>query len=375
MDDGPSPSETATGDPGAGPPPPAHPWDGFLTGPENALAARACWPWRGARRRGSRRWWCTARRGWASRGCWRGWSANGCRVSPGAAVAHLEAEAFAAACAEAAGRRGGGWAELRAPLPHPRPVRARGHARHRARPPGPGRADAHPRRPRRRSGRRSPSRPASRPGQWPAWPTRLVNRLIGGLAVADRPARASPRAGGTCSRAPGRAAWRCRPRPSTPWPRPPTATAPSTAGWPGWRLEPPASDAAAGLDLAAVTAILAEEAELAAAGRTIDRGRPRRRAAVRRPRLRDLRGPRRQASVVEPRHLAMRLARLHTGLSFAGHRRLLRRPRPGDRPPRLQGRRRADRRRPLPGGGRRRASASRRRGPTPGPTDRWHGRG
>src|SRR5262249_31777051 len=53
----------------------------------------------------------------ASRGCWRGWWGRGGvgewrARGPGSAVAHRGAEAFAAACAGAAGRPGG-WAELR----------------------------------------------------------------------------------------------------------------------------------------------------------------------------------------------------------------------------------------------------------------------
>ena len=65
-----------------------------------------------------------------------------------------------------------------------------------------------------------------------------------------------------------------------------------------------------------MTAVLAEEAELAAAGPTIEQVA---RAVASRfgVRVSALRGPGRQASVVEARHLAMQLARLHTGLSFA----------------------------------------------------------
>ena len=121
---------SATGSRRPDSPVPRHPWDGFVTGPENELAMAAGWPWRGASDRGSRRWSCTGRRGWASRGSWRPWWPSGCSGEPGSAVAHLEAEAFAAACAEARRRpRRDGWAGAARPVPRGRPVRARGPAR------------------------------------------------------------------------------------------------------------------------------------------------------------------------------------------------------------------------------------------------------
>ena len=149
---------------------------------------------------------------------------------PESAVAHLGAEAFAAACAEAAGQPGG-WADLRA--------RFRGldlfvledlHALERA--PlalaelthtldaldeaGAARGGLG-------AGRGRGSGRAGR-GGWStgwsaAWPSGSIRR-------------AWRRAAATCSTAPGRAGWRWRPRPSTRWPRPPTATGPSTAGSP-----------------------------------------------------------------------------------------------------------------------------------------------
>ena len=43
--------------------PPAHPWDGYLTGPENELAMAAAQAMARASGRGSRRWWCMGPRG------------------------------------------------------------------------------------------------------------------------------------------------------------------------------------------------------------------------------------------------------------------------------------------------------------------------
>jgi chromosomal replication initiator protein len=272
------------------------------------------------------------------------------RRHPAAAIAHLDAAAFAGACLDAAGQAdGNGWAELRArfravdllvledlegleraPLAREELIHTLDTLEDR----GAGVV---------LSARTSPC-------QWPrpAWPARLVNRLLGGLAVRiDPPSLASRRRYILeCARALDLAlsaeaveslaetadgyrtldGWLARlalearadqDQGTGSGPRGPRApanapTRPSGSG-PG---RPGAGAVAVALDLSTVTALLGEETELAASRLTIEQIA---RAVAARfgVRLSSLRGPGRQASVVEARHLAMHLARLHTGLSFA----------------------------------------------------------
>ena len=228
---------------------------------------------------------------------------------PETAVAHLEAEAFAAACAEAAGQPGG-WADLRA--------RFRGldlfvlddlHALERA-PLALGEL-THTLDALDDAGAAVAVSARVGPGQWSGWPTRLVNRLVGGLAVrVDPPGLASRRRYLLDRAGPGGSPW--RPTPSTPWPRPPTATGPSTAG----------------SRRAALTAKVDRRAARSAGSsppcspRTVP-GRPPTLDRIARAvaerfgvRVRDLRSDTRRQTIADPRHLAMHLARDLTGLSF-----------------------------------------------------------
>ena len=236
---------------------------------------------------------------------------------PGSAVAHLEAEAFAAACAEAAGQ---------------------------ARAAGPSSA----------TGSAASTCSCSRTSTpWSGAPLALdelahtldaLDEAGAAVAVSARtaPGPVVARLAGAAGQPPGRGpggpdrparaglapAVRARPRPGA---RPGALGRGRRAAGRGRRRlpdprrlarpagpEPAASggDAPAARLAAVVAALLAEEAELAAAGLTIEQVA---RAVAARfgVRLRDLRGPRRRPSVVEARHLAMHLARLLTGLSFA----------------------------------------------------------
>src|SRR3954451_12787087 len=162
----------------------ANPWDGFVAGPENLLAQAGVM----ALARGEPGISPLVVHGPSGVGKSRllaGLVSERLLRRPESSVAHLGGEAFAAACAEAAGRLGG-WAELR--------ERFRGvdlfvledlHALERA--PlalqelshtldaldGAGAAVAV-------SGRVGP-------GHWSGWPPWLVNRLVGGLAVRVDP--------------------------------------------------------------------------------------------------------------------------------------------------------------------------------------------
>lgn len=311
----------ATGGPDHGdgaPPPSAHPWDGLLTGPENELAYAGA---RALARGGSEGTSPLVVHGPSGVGKSRllaGLVAEWIRRRPGAAVAHVTAAAFAAACQDVAARGDGeGWAELRARYRAvdllvlediegiERSPLARDELTHTL-----DALDA--------LGAAVAVSARTPPGQWPRppWPSRLVNRLIGGLAVGIDP--------------PGLATRRryvlegSRTRGLTLSAEAVESLAETADGYrtlEGWlarlALEARARRAPrTALDLAAVTAILAEEAELASSGQTIDKIA---RAVAARfgVKVSALRGPGRQAAVVEARHLAMRLARLHTGLSFA----------------------------------------------------------
>ena len=91
---------------------PAHPWDGFLTGPENALAHASVLALARGDAEGISPLVLHGPAGSGKSRLLAGLVGERLLRRPESAVAHLEAEAFAAACAEAAGRPGG-WAELR----------------------------------------------------------------------------------------------------------------------------------------------------------------------------------------------------------------------------------------------------------------------
>ncbi len=161
-----------------------HPWDGFLIGPENALAHAGVL----ALSRGEPGISPLVIHGPAGSGKTRlleGLVAEHLARWPGAPVAHLSAETFAALCAEADSRPGG-WADLRE---HLRAVELLVLD------------DLH-------GLERSPMALAefsatldtlndsggsiaaaarSGPGQWLGWPPRLIDRLVGGLSVRVDP--------------------------------------------------------------------------------------------------------------------------------------------------------------------------------------------
>src|SRR5262249_50218199 len=104
---------------------------------------------------------------------------------PGSSVAHLEAEAFAAACAVAA-RQPGGWAELRARFRAvDRFVLEDLHALERT--PLALEELTHTLDALAGEGAAVAGSARVGPGQWRGWPSRLVSRLIGGLAVRVDP--------------------------------------------------------------------------------------------------------------------------------------------------------------------------------------------
>jgi chromosomal replication initiator protein len=314
----------------AAPAVPAHPWDGFLTGPENELAFAGAQALSRGEREGISPMVVYGPSGVGKSRLLAGLVAEWLRRRPGTPVAHLPASEFADACQAAARPEGDGWNEVRdrfrtvgllvledleAIERFPTAQEELVHTLDAL--------DA--------DGAAVAVSARTAPGQWPrsSWTRRLRNRLAGGLTVRlDPPGLASLRRY-LLEAARGRGlnlsaeaieslagsadgyrtldGWLARldleARVA------PGGTPPGAGERP--RLRPPAM-----LDLPEVHGALAEETDLAAAGPTI--------AQIARTiagrfgvRLSALRGPGRQAAVVQARHLAMHLARLHTGASFA----------------------------------------------------------
>ena len=205
------------------------PWDGFFTGPENALAYASVLALARGEAAGVSPLVLHGPAGVGKSRLLTGLVGERLVRQPGAAVAHIEAEAFAAACAEAMEKRGG-WADLRARFRAldlfvledlhaleraPLALAELTHTLDALADTGAGVAVSA------RVG----------PGQWQGWPSRLVNRLVGGLAVRVDPPGLASRRRYLLDRA-RRGASPSPARRSTSWPRPPTATDPSKAGSP-----------------------------------------------------------------------------------------------------------------------------------------------
>jgi chromosomal replication initiator protein len=325
----------APGAPGA----PPHPWDGYLTGPENELAIAAAQAMARGEHQGISPLVVHGPSGVGKSRLLAGMVAERLRRYPGSTVAHLDAEAFAAMCAEAASTEGG-WPALRgrfrtvalfvledveglAHVPSARDELAHTLDALDA-------ADA-----------AVAVSARSAPGSWPRreWPSRLISRLLGGLTVRIAPPGLASRrryvlqgAGqhGLALQAEAveqlaQAAdgyrsldgWIARLVLEARLGREPqgkggAGRAVGTGHHPAGRAGPDAAP----LDLQAVAAILAEETHLAGSAATVD-AVARAVAARFGVRLNVLRGPSRRAAVVEVRHLAMHLARALTGSSFA----------------------------------------------------------
>jgi chromosomal replication initiator protein len=312
-----------------------HPWDGYLTGPENELAMAAAQAMARGEHRGLSPLVVHGPSGVGKSRLLAGLVAERLRREPGSAVAHLNAETFAASYAEAAtGRQPGdgrdageGWSALRGRL---RTVDLllledlEGLAR------APAARDelAHTLDALEAAGAAVAISARTAPGTWPRqeWPGRLISRLQGGLTTRiDPPGVAARRryvlyhAGRHGLALQAEAVERL------------ASAADGYRTLEGWlarlALEARIGARSAGagakaraLDAPAVAAILAEETLLTGAIASIETI-ARSVAARFGVRLGTLRGPTRRASVVAARHLAMHLARALTGASFAaiGH--------------------------------------------------------
>ncbi len=311
-----------------------HPWDDFLTGAENELAFAGAQALARGEQEGISPLVVHGPSGVGKSRLLAGLVAEWLHRQPGSAVAHLDAAEFVEACFEAARHNEEGrWSELRdryrtvkllvlddvedlerAPLARDELVHTLDAL------------DA--------LGASIALSCRVSPSQWShaAWPARLVNRLIGGLVVRIDPPGLASRRRYVLEQARARGlALSAEATESL------AAAADGYRTLAGWltrlalktRLEPnsdrPLARSPGGtrppsllttLDLPAVTATLHEETELLTSRLTVNEIT--RAVAVRfGVRVSALRGPGRQTSVVEVRHLAMYLARLHTGLSFA----------------------------------------------------------
>jgi len=318
----------------------AHPWDGYLSGPENELAMAAAQSLARGDREGISPLVVHGPSGVGKSRLLAGLVAERLRRQPGSTVAHLDAESFAAACVEAAGEPGvGGWSALRGRFRAvdlfvledleglERAPMARDELAHTL--------DALE-----TSGASVAVSTRAAPGTWPrlGWPARLVNRLLGGLAARIDPPGVASRRRYVLQHASGHGlalqaeavetiaqaadgyrtldGWIARLALEARLSRQQEGRG-GTQGLPRAGQRPqsrrPGSDL---LDPHTVATVLAEETLLAGPIVTID-AIARAVADRFRVRLAVLRGPSRRASVVEARHLAMHLARLHSGTSFA----------------------------------------------------------
>ncbi len=290
----------------------AHPWDGFLAGPENELAHAGVLALARGDAAGVSPLVLHGPAGVGKSRLLIGLVGERLTRDPGAAVAHLEAETFAAACAEAAGLPGG-WADLRGRF------RALDllviedlHALARA--PLALAELAHTLDALADVGAAVAVSARVGPGQWQGWPSRLLNRLLGGLAVRIDPPGASSRRRYLLDRARGRGI--------TLSAEAVDLLAEAADGYrtlDGWlaRLALTSRLERRGVDGALALAAIADDGSTAPSLAPVPIGEVARAVAGRfgvSPR--DLRSASRRRSVAIPRHLAMHLARGLTGLSF-----------------------------------------------------------
>jgi chromosomal replication initiator protein len=291
----------------APPSPPVHPWDGYLIGPENALAHAGAMALARGETAGFSPLVVHGPSGSGKTRLLAGLVAERLLRRPGSAVATLEGESFAAACAEASGRPGG-WAELRDRFRR-LDLFILDDLQALERAPWAMEELAHTLDALDEAGAAVAVAAKASPGQWSGWPSRLVNRLIGGLSVRIEPPSVESRRRYLLDRARSRG-----------------------LALPSEVLEPMA-EAADGyrtlegwLSQVALTSRVERRVIGSELVETILEGDPVggptldeiARAVAERfgLKVRDLRGATRRAVVTEGRHLAMYLARRQTSLSF-----------------------------------------------------------
>jgi len=290
-------------------PAPVHPWDGYLIGPENALAQAGALALARGETAGVSPLVVHGPAGSGKSRLLAGLVAERLLRRPESAVAHLEAEGFAAACAEASGRAGG-WEEVRGRFRR-LDLLALDDIQTLERTPWAMEELAHTLDALEAAGAAVAVSARFGPGRWSSgWPSRLVGRLSCGLSVRLDPPSLESRRRYLLDRA--RALGIALPSDVV------EPMAESSDGYrtlDGWlaQLALTSRVERRGVDADLVAPILAADPtdlgpDLDAIARAV--------AAAFGLRLRDLKSETRRAVVAEGRHLAMHLARLHTRASF-----------------------------------------------------------
>ena len=288
---------------------PPHPWDGYLIGPENALAQAGALALARGDSGGMSPLVVHGPSGVGKTRLLAGLVAERLLRKPESVVAHIEAETFAAACAEASSRPGG-WEEVRSRFRR-LDLLVVDDLQSLERTPWAMLELAHTLDALDEAGASVAVAARTGPGGWSGWPSRLVSRLTGGLAVAlDRPSVESRRRY-LLDRARSRGL-------SLPIDavEPMAGAADSYRTLDGWlaRLALSARVERRGTLGADLVASILEadpvdaQPDLSSIARAV--------AGAMGVRVGDLRSDTRRSAVAEARHLAIHLARTHTDLSF-----------------------------------------------------------
>ena len=288
-----------------------HPWDGFLAGPENELAHASVLSLARGEGEGLSPLVVHGVSGVGKSRILLGLVGEWLSRRPGSSVAHIEAEGFAVACAEAAGHSGTmGWSELRARFRTldllviedihnleraPLALEELTHT-----------VDALA-----NLGSTVAASARVGPGQWTNWPSRLVNRFLGGLAVRIDPPELNTRRRYVLERAHEQGLKLTVEAVDS--------LAESATGYrsiEGMLAKLALTGRVEGkpLDRSLVASSLESEG-VPAAGTVAIEGIARLVATRFGVSVKDLRSPSRRAAIAGPRHLAMQLARSRAGLS------------------------------------------------------------
>ena len=286
------------------------PWDGFIAGPENALASASVSALARGEGAGISPLVLHGPSGVGKTRLLAGLVADRLIRRPESAVAEIDGDAFAAVCGDASSRPEG-WSEIRGRFRNVDLFVLDGLERLGRVPPAleelSHTLDALENR-----GASVAISSRTAPGQWTDWPSRLVNRLLGGLAVRIDPPSLASRRRYLLDRA--------RASGLSPAADAVDALAEAADGYrtlDGWlaRLALSSRVEKRPVDRPMVEPYLADEAVPSPSAPTLE-AIARAAASKYGITLRDIRGPSRHPQFVEPRHMAMHLARLHTDLSF-----------------------------------------------------------
>ena len=291
---------------------PPHPWDGLLIGPENSLAHAGALALARGEAAGVSPLVVHGPAGVGKTRLLAGLVAERLLRRPESAVAHVEAETFAASCAEASSRPGG-WEEVRGRFRR-LDLLVVDDLQSLERTPWALVELAHTLDALDEAGAAVAVAARVGPGGWSGWPARLVSRLTAGLAAGVERPTVESRRRYLLERARGR-------RLAVPF-EAVEALAEAADGYrtlDGWlaRLALLGRVERGKVPVADLVAAVLQTDPAIAEGAGPDLGQIARAvAAACHVRVGDLRSDTRRAAVAEARHLAIHLARLHTTLSF-----------------------------------------------------------